>query len=381
MDMLVHSVTDFLRLRRTQPQHAQAHLDAVMGWLCRAQDASPDGGVARMYHIKTGWGASYPETTGYIIPTFIEFARFVDQREYIDRALRMADWEIDVQMPSGAVQGGTVADPPTPAIFNTGQVIFGWLAAYGIAGDHRYLDAAIRAGDFLCSNQDPDGAWRRNLSAFCSPIPKPDSYCYNIRTAWALLLLSEATGDSRYRAAAESNLDYLLSRTRPNGWVSDNCLTDPTRPLLHTIAYTAQGMLETGLLVGKPRAQDLVEAASEHLARAFERHGQMHGRYDRNWTPTTRWRCLTGEAQMAVVWFRLAQVTGERRWRNRAVALIEQVKRTQVLVGDPNIAGGIKGSQPIYGWYGKYQYLNWAAKFYADALMLEAGHRQAGTSG
>src|SRR5690625_4519330 len=132
-EMLVRTINDFLGLARTQPQPVQAHLDAVMDWLCRAQDATPDGGVARMYHIKTGWGASYPETTGYIIPTFLEYARLTENRSYVERALRMADWEIEVQMPSGAVQGGTVADPPSPAIFNTGQVIFGWLAAHAAA--------------------------------------------------------------------------------------------------------------------------------------------------------------------------------------------------------------------------------------------------------
>lgn len=381
MGVLVQSFNDFLGLGLTKPQHAGAHLQAVMSWLCRAQDATPDGGVARMYHIKSGWGPSYPETTGYIIPTFIDFATFVDDRQYLDRALRMADWEIDVQLPDGAVQGGTIADPPSPAIFNTGQVTFGWVAAYRATGDVKYRDAAKRAGDYLCEQQDPDGAWRRNLSAFCQPIPKPDSYCYNIRTAWALHLLSQATNDPRYSKAAERNLDYVLGRTRPNGWTPDNCLNDPARPLLHTIAYTAQGMLETACLAGNQRAIEAVETANEHLAGSFEQSGQMHGRYDENWKPTVRWRCLTGEAQTAIVWFRLAQVTGERRWHQRAVSLTEQVKRTQSLVGDPNIVGGIKGSQPIYGWYGKYQYLNWAAKFYADALMLEAGYRQAGLSG
>lgn len=379
--MLVRSINDFLGFSLTQPQPAQAHLSAVMRWLCRAQDASGDGGVARMYHLKTGWGASYPETTGYIIPTFIEFARFTDRPEYLSRALRMADWEIDVQMECGAVQGGTIADPPSPAIFNTGQVIFGWLAAYEASGDPRYKEAAIRAGDFLLSNQDPDGAWRRNLSAFCSPIPKPDSFCYNVRTAWALLMLARVADNENYHEAAIGNLDYVLARCRYNGWIPDNCLNDPIRPLLHTIAYSTQGMLEIGHRTNNEQALRQVEVANEYLARCFEQYGQMHGRYDQNWNPSARWRCLTGEAQTAVVWFRLADLTGEKRWRHRATALTAQVKRTQALTGDPNIVGGIKGSQPIYGWYGKYQYLNWAAKFYADALMAEAGHSVAGTAG
>jgi hypothetical protein len=33
--------------------------------------------------------------------------------------------------------------------------------------------------------------------------------------------------------------------------------------------------------------------------------------------------------------------------------------------------GGIRGSFPAYGGYGTYQFLNWAAKFFVDALLAE----------
>ena len=55
------------------------HVRAAVQWLCRAQDVSGDGGVARSYSLvynpffkRRGWTPSYPETTGYIIPTFFE---------------------------------------------------------------------------------------------------------------------------------------------------------------------------------------------------------------------------------------------------------------------------------------------------------------------
>jgi len=52
-------------------------LDVVVDWLCVAQDRSrtADGGVARDYSLVRGWSSSYPETTGYIIPTLLEVAR------------------------------------------------------------------------------------------------------------------------------------------------------------------------------------------------------------------------------------------------------------------------------------------------------------------
>src|SRR5579871_6154207 len=51
-------------------------VEAGLEWLGRAQDesATADGGVARHYGLRDGWAPSYPETTGYIIPTLLEQA-------------------------------------------------------------------------------------------------------------------------------------------------------------------------------------------------------------------------------------------------------------------------------------------------------------------
>ena len=82
------------------------------------------------------------------------------------RADRAALWEIDIQLPSGAVRGGVVGERPSPAVFNTGQGLFGWLAALRETGAGVVADAARRAGTFLVGVQDSDGHWRRGASVF-----------------------------------------------------------------------------------------------------------------------------------------------------------------------------------------------------------------------
>lgn len=376
---LKQTLKDSLGLGLIAPRSSDEHLRATMAWLCRAQDAAGGGGVARMFHLRTGWGAAYPETTGYIIPTFYDFACWSGDQAYAERANRMAEWESMIQMPDGAVQGGTIADKPTPAIFNTGQVLFGWRAAYLQTGSNTYRESLTRAADYLVSVQDHDGAWRRNLSAFCdAPV---DSYAYNVRSAWALWLAGDSLNDNRYQQAARNNLEYVLSLSRPNGWVEKNCLNDPIRPLLHTIAYTHQGMLELGIRAGNDDAVSTVVNGSIALRDCYRRHGTLHGRYDATWQPASTWRCLTGEAQTAIVWYRLGQVTGDKSWHHSAKMLVGGLKRTQVLAGEPGITGGVKGSFPIHGWYGKYEYLNWAAKFLADALLLDLGNPEASIRG
>src|SRR5215471_15427541 len=52
------------------------HLDGAMLWLCHAQDVAQEGGVSYGFDVKQGcWFPAYPETTGYIIPTFLDYVR------------------------------------------------------------------------------------------------------------------------------------------------------------------------------------------------------------------------------------------------------------------------------------------------------------------
>jgi hypothetical protein len=372
-------IWDWIVGARLPAYDSQRHLDATMAWLARAQDVGDDAGLARMYHVRKGWGASYPETTGYAIPTFLAYARHSGRAEFAARAVRMAEWESKVQMESGAVQGGVVTDTPTPAIFNSGQVLFGWRAAYTHTRNEAFRRSALRVADYLVTQMDPDGAWRKNLSAFTTA--NLDTYAYNVRSAWALLLAQELDTGRPYKAAAVRNVEFVLTLCESNGWIAKNCLARPEQPLLHTIAYAYQGLLEIAVAERVERAFDVVVRGNRELLRNFEQFGQLHGRYEIEWNPTVRWRCLTGEAQTAIVWQRLAEVTGEREWRKGAAGVIALLKKTQQLTGDPGRAGGVKGAYPITAPYGRLEYLNWAAKFFADALMLELGVPGAGRDG
>lgn len=159
-----------------------SHIIAIYNWICSAQDATPDHGVSGWYSLRSGWAPSYPETTGYIIPTMLNIAKMYGNDEARRRALSMADWEIEVQLPSGAVPSGTMNIDPVPAVFSTGQAIFGWLAAYQETSQKKYIHAVRQAADWLLDVQDQDGAWRRNLSKLTSaPV-----HTYNARSAWAI---------------------------------------------------------------------------------------------------------------------------------------------------------------------------------------------------
>jgi hypothetical protein len=71
----------------------EAVIESCSDWLAEAQDRSSthDGGVARHYGLIDGWSASYPETTGYIVPTMFDLASLRGSDEMRIRALRMLD--------------------------------------------------------------------------------------------------------------------------------------------------------------------------------------------------------------------------------------------------------------------------------------------------
>ncbi len=349
------------------------HLVAAVDWIVRAQDATPDDGISRGYGIRyltyfgsAGWQSSYPETTGYIIPTLLEAARLLHRPELAERALRAAHWESAVQLESGAVQGGVIGQGRSPAVFNTGQVLFGWLAAFEQMKDVTSEASARRAADYLTSVLEPDGHWRKGNSKFASD----ETTLYNARVAWALAEAGVRFDMPAYREAAARNLHAVVDQQHANGWFPNCCLTDPVRPLLHTLAYTTRGLLEGGRVLGDNRLLESGMLIARALARTVREDGWMPGRYDRNWSGAVEWSCLTGEAQMANNWMRLYAITGDATWLEPVPRVLSFLKRTQNRSSDNDgLRGGIKGSFPVSGEYGKFEVLNWATKYFADALM------------
>jgi hypothetical protein len=98
----------------------------------------------------------------------------------------------------------------------------------------------------------------------------------------------------------------------------------------------------------------------------------MSGRFDREWRPAVRWSCLTGQVQMCANWIRLHLITGERGWLDAVPAVLRFVKSTQNrTAANLGLRGGIKGSWPVDGEYGRFEVLNWATKYFVDALLRD----------
>lgn len=351
----------------------EAAIRAALEWLGRAQDRSRsgDGGVARHYSLLTGWAVSYPETTGYIVPTILDQAERRRDTALRERARRMLDWLVAIQFPEGGIQGGAVDQhPAVPVTFNTGQVLLGFAAGVTAFGEE-YRPAMIKAANWLTRSLDADGCWRRHRT----PYATQDDKSYETHVSWGLIEAARVGGNEGWAEAGLRQTRWALTKQRPNGWMESCCLSDPSQPLTHTLGYALRGIVECWRY---SRQEEFLAAArrlADGLLGAQRRDGGLPGRLRPDWSAAVSWACLTGVAQVAHSWLILHRETGEARYREAGLAANNFVRRSARCDGPEETRGGVKGSFPVDGDYGRFEYLNWAAKFFVDSNQAEADLR------
>jgi hypothetical protein len=371
-----HVVVDFLRysFRRVRPIEGETRerMIAAADWLVKAHDATGREGLSYGYFpskAESGWRGSYPETSGYTIPTLLDAARVLANDEYRVRALETARWEVQYQMPSGATPGGgAFKQQPIGVAFNTGTVLQGFFAAWLETRDRTFLESARRAAEFLVNDVDVEGYFRSH-----GPFVGPSAVkTYTCLCAWPLYLVGEELDDHKFRAAAVRVGEAALKQQNALGWFARNCLRAKGQaPLLHTIGYTLQGLLELGIAARHDVFVDAVVRTADRLLPHCD-GGFLPGRWYADWRPGALSSCLTGSAQFAVVCFRLAEHTGDIRFRGAADTLLNYLKALQSLdCGDPNVVGAIGGSFPLCGTYARFGFPEWATKYYLDALVCQ----------
>lgn len=347
------------------------HLAAAASWLAAAQDSQRDGGIAGRYRLKSGWSSSYPETTGYAIPTLLALARQLGDERWRERAAAAIGFLRSIQLESGGFPGLEIADNASePSAFNTAQIIHGLLAWHRATGDPAIRDAALRAGEWLLSIQEPDGSWVRH----CFEGVASD---YAAHLSCRLAELGDYTGDRRFLDSAARHLDWVLGHAdRETGWFQRAGFSPEQHAagesFTHTIAYTIWGVLFSSEILGREDGIAAAARAARAVARRLELRHWLPGVLDARWRARTDAACLTGNCQMALIWLRLYERTGDATLLNAALEAIDLVKDTQVFGHpDPGIRGGIAGSYPVWGEYITNALPNWAAKYFIDALLAK----------
>ena len=178
--------------------------DAVVAsgcrWLAQAQDNSTthDGGFARDFSLLNGWSSSYPETSGYIVPTLLAQAEALAAPDLRARARRCLDWLVAIQFPDGGFRGGKVDQQPrVPVTFNTGQILLGLAAGAAHLDRAKYLEPMQRAAQWLVDTQDADGCWRKHPT----PFGRAGEKVYETHVSWGLFEAARVSPDKGFGEA------------------------------------------------------------------------------------------------------------------------------------------------------------------------------------
>ncbi len=354
---------------------APLHRQAAERWLVRSIEACEGRASSKGYAFPRGWMPPYPETSGYLIPTLLSMAREnSDQHNlYLATAEAITTWLLSIQLACGGFSGREVGMQIEPDVFDTGMILIGFSAMHAEAGGGSVTEGASRAADFLVNSMDARGSFVRHLSHGLL-------HAYNVRSAWALVAHGRLVQEQRFIEAGMANAGWTRDQQNGAGFFANNTFKRDGNANTHGIAYVLQGLLQIDDIL---EAQDNLESVircADVLQRLYAEHGWIAAELAPDWKYLSRHICLTGYAQLAIIFLRLFQTTGNDSYRATAERLIADVARTQDL-RDPSAPhyGAIAGSFPIYGRYAPLQYPNWATKFFVDALIAKE-HAESGAS-
>jgi hypothetical protein len=345
-------------------------LEQAIAWFLHNQKQMADDGFGSFY-LSTGWTSSYPETTGYIVPTLLRYATKTENEAARESAKKALDWLVKIQKPEGGWQGGYVHQNRPAVVFNTGQIIRGMLAGHAAFQNPLYLEAAKRAADWLVQVQSADGSFTKNVYLDVARV-------YDSYVVAPVLQLNKISPNEAYVAMARKNLDWIIKqKQRANGWFEDcdNTIHKNQKPIIHTLAYTIDGLLDSGLLLKEPKYISAAKKPADRLRDKFLKNGKLSGRYNWHWRGSEPF-ITTGGAQLAIIWYKLYRHTNEELYQLAYTKMNAHLVAMQQrpVHESADTRGALFGSFPLWGRYEAFACPNWATKYLADSLMNEAGY-------
>lgn len=346
------------------PENLYASAAMAVDWLLNAQSHSPDGGFPTLSMGK-GFGSSYPETSGYILETLINWHCISPSVQLEQSIQKTVNWLLEIQHPDGGWQSGYVDQNKPPVVFNTAQVMRGLITMYKKNNDQVIADSLDKAAQWIVDVQESPGVWARHN--YLGHARVYDTYVDAPLMRWGL-----ERKNADVIEAANKNIRWVMKKQQSNGWFADadNTIKHNHQPILHTIAYTVDGLLEFAELSDEEDVFISGKITADILALRMIADKRLPGRFDERWRGAEA-AIPTGYAQMVVAWRRIHdRVPQQKTWLQAidltcAYLMHMQWKDTDM----PHLDGAVSGSYPFWGKYEPFRCPNWAVKYFIDAMM------------
>ena len=346
----------------------------ALDWLERAHTAVGGKGVSVGYFAGRGWLGPYPEVSGYLLCTLRVLADAektvgsgtAQKAEAIAKTITR--WLADELYEKGhGYRSFNAGRSSAELVFDTGQILHGLVSMAAWKPETCASEKIGAIADWLCQQMDPDGGWTRGT------FWGGQAEAYYLRVTWALSRAGRLLNDRRLLDRARLNFHYFLKHSSTDHWDGflSRGIREPYLAILHFLAYTAQAAVECGAAFESDGMTRLAERMLDWLADWHMKPGGLPGRIDRGGKPDRSFRCLTGEFQTAISFYRYAMLSSKRGYQVTADEILERaLEGSAFSAGTPPVRrGGVWGSEPIYGSYQPWTQISWGAKFLIDAVL------------
>lgn len=329
-------------------------------WLLESFHVNNDMGSSGTRSLRGKWGAVYPETTGYIVPTLYKAGELVGNDEACKVALKQIEFFSNIQNENGSFW--QAMDNQSPIVFDTAQIVEGLLFIAHMSKKPRPILKMInRAVDWLGTQLDDEG---RFVDHHYVPDHDP---AYYARIAW-LMAAGELIKYSKPRTKTKKLITRIVGLQNENKSFKDWGFHPDQPAHTHTIAYTFRGLWECANMLNDRKLRKQVRSSVHMLSHTIEEQGGIAGAYDESWQGDSAYICAVGNAQLAILYLLMYQHSGSKKYLKHVTDLMKPLVKSQ----RPKLVhrGAIPSSIPMSGKYQKLKYTNWTQKFYCDALYM-----------
>ncbi len=330
-----------------------------MNWIVKSFQVNDGKGSSGIRSIRGTWGAVYPETTGYLVPTMLNYANYFDNKKVKKLALKQQNFLKSITNQDGSFRQSI--DNEEPIIFDCAQIILGLLSIVPELKDPEGLLSRIkRSVDWLGLQLDDEGEFiAHNYVENYNPA-------YYARVAWPMAS-AELIKYSKPRTKTKKLISRIAKLQQEN-YAFDKAGFHPRQTAYtHTIAYTLRGLWECAEILNDRKLKKRVRKSMNALAELILKKEKVAGSYTASWRGDYSYICASGNAQLAIIYLLLYETSGHKRNLSPIENLLGPLIKNQRkhLVN----GGAVPSSIPIRGKYQRMKYTNWTQKFYCDALL------------
>lgn len=333
-------ITDYITYLEMVNNYKKPNIDGEIDWIDTTKKAEQwiynssieNGGIINNSEFRK----SYPEVTGYYIPTLLRWG-------FKDLAIKYAEWLCSIQHEEGAWYD---TDDNDPYIFDTAQILKGLVAIYEIMPSVK--DNIIDGCNWLLGQITDEGR-------LVTPSKEEwgnEGVCSELIHLYCLSPLLDAArifSIVEYEKAARKVAHYYITNFKSE-------ILD-FRFLSHFYAYVMEALCDIG-------EADLAKEAMDKIAVILDDRGYVPAYKNVNWV------CSTGMFQFAIVWYKL----GDLKRGDKALTYAAKLQ---------NESGGWFGSYAVidnpkptdkaeYPDYFPNGEISWAVKYYLDAIFFKS---------